>query len=1127
MLRNISSISRSLHLEPGERIPLLLLSLSLFLVIGSTAVIGRTVSRALFLSGLPSQYIPARFLAVTVGVVLTSLLYARIAGRIRTPHLIQRTTLAMIGGLFIFRLLLNTAIANSLWMLGAFYVFLEIVMALNVVQFWTFASEIFNTRQAKRLFPIVTGVSNFGSMLAGASITVLVPWLGTPNLLYVIAAMLGANILLVGILAGRQGASYDGGTPTPGASAPTTMAKQRKSDPQSTLGFLRQSPQLATMAIIVVLITLAVNMIDYQFDLTLKNNFASNPQGLSTFLGSFYFWTGIAGLVQQLFLTGPLLRRFGIVTALLIMPISILTGSFFVLASGAALWAVTLARSPDTVFRYTVHDTSFNLLYVPIAHPLRSRARTVIDGIFKPLTIGLAGVLFFLVSHLAGISVLPWSYAVIVVVALAVLTTLRLRPLYLRTLQDSIRRRYFDPAGEPLDLSDMTTIAIIKETLSQPDEAQVLHALALADEISTIDWTPALLPLVEHQSPLVRRQALRMLRRSKSPERAGSLAQLRADVVRQRFDDPESDVRASAIFTYWALHGAQALEEMQPFMQTPEPKVKSAAVSGALRYGGEAARQVARPVFASMVTHSQPDVRLSAAYALREMPSEDGVDFLGILLEDSHPQVRRRAVQSAGQLADPTHLPAVIAQLDDPIVGAVAEEALVCYGAQGFPYLESYCEEPTLNVTVRRYIPGVVARIKSSQSMPFLLAHLDEPDDLARSRLYIALGRLCQAGEHLNDTDLALINQRFEAETRLAYQWSVRAFNPQLHANGDLLNDAYSWRRRYAVDRLLYLIAILYPQANIAQVRANLFGGDQRRRSNAIELLDTLLSRSHKKLFLPLLESTPERILEIAEEVYHLKPPVLQSEFAAAIEGNDPWLAACVLFSLCRRPMVEFSDLIRQGLSSPNALVRETALLAASQTVRPEAYQVALPVAVDQARNPNSPGQAHYALLWQAENQEGGMIMPITTMERILLLRRVELFKEIPAQELELIARLCSVLYFAPGECFISQGDTSNGVYILVVGEVEVSTNELGVIDVRKAGDVIGEIGVLANQLRTASCTAAAQTTALHINQTDLWDLLERNAILSASVIRVLLPKLLGYSEKLYSVKNGLNIVPH
>jgi HEAT repeat protein len=607
-----------------------------------------------------------------------------------------------------------------------------------------------------------------------------------------------------------------------------------------------------------------------------------------------------------------------------------------------------------------------------------------------------------------------------------------------------------------------------------------------------------------------------------------------ADLVRKRFADPENDVQASAVFTYWALRGGQALEEMQPFMQHPDPKIKSAAVSGALCYGGEATRQVARPVFVSLVARPQEAERMAAAYALGEMPSEDGVHFLCALLEDSEPQVRRQAVQSAGQLADPTHLPAVIAQLGDPIVGPAAEETLVRYGVQLFPVLETIYAEPARHVashkvTVRRHIPGVAARIHAPQSARFLMKNLDEPDDLARSRLYMALGRLRQAGEPFNDGDLAAINQRFAAETRLAYQWAVRAFRPQpdSSANGDLLADAYSWRSRYAVDRLLYLIAILYPQANIAQTRTNLFGGDPRRRANAIELLDTLLSRQHKELFLPLLESSPERIVEIAEREYRLKPPLLESEFAAAVTANDLWLAACILFSLSRRQVDELPDLIQQGVCSPHPLLRETARLVASRSFQPEPEQIAALAYISQAHHPKSfaqplSRQVHPYLPLHLKESEGAFAMPITTMERVLLLRRVKLFKEIPAQELELVARLCNVLHFAPGECFISQGDASDGLYILVAGEVEVSTGELGVIARRQAGAVIGEIGVLANQERTANCTAVVETTALHISQADLWDLLERHAILSASVIRVLVPRLLSYSENRYSVQNGL-----
>ena len=71
----------------------------------------------------------------------------------------------------------------------------------------------------------------------------------------------------------------------------------------------------------------------------------------------------------------------------------------------------------------------------------------------------------------------------------------------------------------------------------------------------------------------------------------------------------------------------------------------------------------------------------------------------------------------------------------------------------------------------------------------------------------------------------------------------------------------------------------------------------------------------------------------------------------------------------------------------------------------------------------------------------------------------------------------------------------------------------LGVVNVSRAGDVIGEMGVLANQVRAANCTALVETTALHIDQIDLWDLLEHSSILSVSVIRFLVPKLLNYSN--------------
>lgn len=78
----------------------------------------------------------------------------------------------------------------------------------------------------------------------------------------------------------------------------------------------------------------------------------------------------------------------------------------------------------------------------------------------------------------------------------------------------------------------------------------------------------------------------------------------------------------------------------------------------------------------------------------------------------------------------------------------------------------------------------------------------------------------------------------------------------------------------------------------------------------------------------------------------------------------------------------------------------------------------------------------------------------------------------------------------------------------------------LGVVNVSKAGDVIGEMGVLANQARAANCKALAETTTLHIDPTDFCDLLEHSSLLSVSVIRVLVSKLLNYSNAHYAIED-------
>ena len=80
-------------------------------------------------------------------------------------------------------------------------------------------------------------------------------------------------------------------------------------------------------------------------------------------------------------------------------------------------------------------------------------------------------------------------------------------------------------------------------------------------------------------------------------------------------------------------------------------------------------------------------------------------------------------------------------------------------------------------------------------------------------------------------------------------------------------------------------------------MRANLFGDDLRRRAHAIEVLDTVLSRSYKERFLPLLESSPERMLEMGVRLHHLAPPDSRVGCAPAIRTGGSDYPGWIVFS--------------------------------------------------------------------------------------------------------------------------------------------------------------------------------------------------------------------------------------
>ncbi len=152
--------------------------------------------------------------------------------------------------------------------------------------------------------------------------------------------------------------------------------------------------------------------------------------------------------------------------------------------------------------------------------------------------------------------------------------------------------------------------------------------------------------------------------------------------------------------------------------------------------------------------------------------------------------------------------------------------------------------------------------------------------------------------------------------------------------------------------------------------------------------------------------------------------------------------------------------------------------------------------------------------------QGGTMTETLTTlplMERVLFLRRVALFAELPPQDLAPIAAIASERSFADADTIAEQDEPGDEMHIIVSGYVMVILRQPGghqqVLAVRSAGDVIGEMAVITSSPRMASLAAKGPVRLLSIGRRQFESMLRDRPETSLALMRVLCQRLADHRD--------------
>lgn len=882
---------------------------------------GRTARDALFLAHSDRSSLPWMYVASALAVSFTGLLYGRLVARVRRDAMALATALAF-AAVFVVAWLVERR--HDAWLYPAIYVLVEVMGGLVLVQFWTLANELFNAREAKRLYGFIGAGGTVSNILVGLLAARVATAFGTSSLLLLCAALLvvTAGASLLGGHLGRQRL--------------VARAATGKSGGQRTGGGARVlgDAHLRTVAVLAAVTFFTTTFVDYQFKVVA----ASRLQGdaLAAYFGYFSAVVGALAIGMQLFGTSRLLSRVGVIGALAVLPVSLAVGDL-ALAVAGTLWAASLAKGADTLFRYSVNDATTQILYLPVAAPVRVAAKAFVDGVVKPVAVGLSGL--FLVGYRdvggADPTRLAWLTLVLALGWTAVVVTMRSK--YLKSLQDNLRHRRLDLDSARHRVIDSNTSRVLARALGSTDEQEVASALTLLPQLDQSTLDPTVERLLDHPSAEIRGKALAYF---------GQRPSLRyANAAFRRFEDPDPAVRAAAIDAFCAMGRDKAVRSVQPYLDDPDPRVRAAAVTGMIRFGGLDGVLMAAEALKALIAHRDPTMRLTAARVLGAIGVKNFYQPVLQLMNDEELTVRRQAIAAAGLLRGPELVLPLIYRTRSADTVQEAVSALTAYGPGIVPTLAKALANRLEDAAIRKAAARVLGRLGTSEAVEVIARHLDEPDEDLRGSLYRSLARAVK-GKRLLLKDLEPVRAALDAELDRAWRALQHAEALQLSAGPTrqtarqgleaaraLLASALGEKVQQVEHRAFLLLAVLFPDADMEQISAGLTDAPAadaaRRRANAVELLDNLLDRHLKHRFLPLLEDLPRserlRLVRASYAPVALAPAEVLRRLA---EDEAAWVRACALWCVAEAEHPLREELLSRSVGDPSPLVREIALAA-------------------------------------------------------------------------------------------------------------------------------------------------------------------------------------------------------
>ncbi len=796
---------------------------------------------------------------------------------------------------------------DEVWYLYLFLSCYNVLYLLNNLEFWGLAAQVFDVRQSKRLFGVISAGDIPAKMIGFLSAYLIIPFIGTENLL-IVAAFL---TLLSAVLIGRMFKHIH-------ANQPSTKPNKHYFNPSiksihTVITGNKLIRKIAIVSFFSFAIFLIVNFIFYGY---VKDEFKSDKD-LVAFFAMFFATTRLITFVLKIAVANKMTDKIGLRNALMIPPLIL----FLICASGLFLiqefdgnrytfYLFGILSVITDVLRSAIQTPVLLSILQPLPVHQRLKGHTIIKGLMDPFAFLFTGIFLWIFSTSQQVDFVYLNYVIIWLILFWAFFTWSVDNDYLKTLETAVSNRYLNE--REIVISDKASLKYLLGKLIDGDEAEAISVLKLISEQS-IEKKIFFEEGLKHASKNLNLATLAIIQSRHEVEMLQTLQSF--------LTYPEKEQILPEIIT--TISALDKNFKMDDYIKHPNADVVFAATLSTIPNLEIENKEKADEVLYQQF-HKKGDANkinaLKVVAKLKMMKFEYKVIELMYSENDLIKSAARLASASLGTEQ------IIIKLIEDFKINKIdwdILEALSKIGSSVINHIEpilveSKCQGPKARKLI--LLLGKIESIESKILLEYLLENYPENADAIINSLN-QIKILSTKNKHDYHQ---LIMQHLEVAVQILFTIKYsQKLNP-------ILTNAFEIELNAIRKKCLYWFSCLHDSSTIKKVSNGFYINTKESIANAIEIIQLTVAKDFAKLFALVFEnsSVDDRCLQLESNYNPLKltETILAKNILFDLNYSyTNWTKACVLYHIKDRKNIISYEFIQPYTLSKNEVLKNTA----------------------------------------------------------------------------------------------------------------------------------------------------------------------------------------------------------